>query len=126
VDHIILRIKACRDAHILLSESLEMGANTYEVALGILSNTMTVIREGPYGANVATADTPGILDCNQFKFVLSLILCVQCFSFIEFVLHVELSLILKYTVSTQYCVKCFSFIEFVLHVELSLIVLSTV
>lgn len=67
VDHVILSIMGCRDAHILLSESSGMGNNSYEAALGILDNTRSVIREGPYGANVVSVDTPGIMVCNEFK-----------------------------------------------------------
>lgn len=67
VDHIVLHIKGCRDAHILLSETYHMGDNAYEVALGILNNTASVIREGPYGPNVVSVDTPGIMSCAEFK-----------------------------------------------------------
>jgi hypothetical protein len=66
-DHIVLKIKACRDAHILLSDTLGMGSNMYEAALGIGGNTKSVMREGPYYENVVWADTPGIMDCNGFK-----------------------------------------------------------
>jgi hypothetical protein len=39
----------------------------YEAALGIGGNTKSVMREGPYYENVVWADTPGIMDCNNFK-----------------------------------------------------------
>lgn len=67
VEHVILSIMACRDAHILLSELDGMGNNTYEVAFGILDNTKSVIREGPYGANIVSADTPGIMNCTEYR-----------------------------------------------------------
>lgn len=67
VDHVILSIMACRDPHILLSELDGMGNNTYEVAFGILDNTKSVIREGPYGENVVSADTPGIMNCTEYR-----------------------------------------------------------
>lgn len=67
VDHVILRIKTCRDAHILLSESIGISNNTYEAALGILGNTQSVMREGPYGENVVWADTPGIMSCDESR-----------------------------------------------------------
>lgn len=67
VDHVVLRIKACRDAHILLSDKIGLGDNMYEAALGIGGNTKSVMREGPYYENVVWADTPGIMDCNNFR-----------------------------------------------------------
>ena len=44
-----------------------MGTNVYEVALGIIGNTKSVIREGPYGENVVWAETVGIMSCNQSR-----------------------------------------------------------
>jgi len=67
VDHIILSIMGCRDAHILLSENSGSGNNSYEAALGILENTKSVIREGPYGDNIVSVETPGIMACNEYK-----------------------------------------------------------
>jgi Farnesoic acid 0-methyl transferase len=62
-----MRIKACRDPHILLSETIGVGDNTYEAAFGIIGNTKSVLREGPYGGNVVSADTPGIMDCDELR-----------------------------------------------------------
>ena len=67
VDHVILKIKACRDVHVLFSDALGLGSNMYEAALGIGGNTKSVMREGPYYENVVWADTPGIMDCDKFK-----------------------------------------------------------
>ena len=67
VDHVVLRIKACRDAHILLSEDIGATNNTYEAALGIIGNTKSVLRESVYGANVVVVDTPGIMHCDEFR-----------------------------------------------------------
>ena len=66
-DHMVVRIKACRDPHILLSETVGMGNNSYEVAFGIIDNTRSVIREGPYGANIVNVETPGIMSCYEFR-----------------------------------------------------------
>lgn len=67
VDHVILRIKACRDAHILLSEQIGLSNNTYEAALGIIGNTKSVLRDSPYGNNMIMVDTPGIMSCDEFR-----------------------------------------------------------
>ena len=67
VDHVVLKIMACRDAHILFSDEFGMGSNMYEAALGIGGNTKSVMREGPYFPNEVWADTPGIMDCNKSK-----------------------------------------------------------
>lgn len=66
-DSVVLRIKACKDAHILFSDAIGMGSNMYEVALGINGNTESVIREGPYHANVVWIRTPDILDCDRYR-----------------------------------------------------------
>jgi hypothetical protein len=67
VDHVVLQIKACRDPHILMSETLGIGSNTYEAAFGIIGNTKSVLRDGPYGNNVVMVDTPGIMKCDEFR-----------------------------------------------------------
>ena len=67
-DHTIIRVMACADAHILLSnEQGTPGSNTYEVALGIGGNTDSVIRESPYGPNVVWINTLGILSCDTYR-----------------------------------------------------------
>jgi len=72
VDHVVLKIKACRDAHILLSDAIGKGNNMYEAALGIIGNTKSVMRNGPYFENEVWADTPGIMDCNEYRYGLIL------------------------------------------------------
>jgi Farnesoic acid 0-methyl transferase len=67
VDHVVLQIKACRDPHILLSESIGLGPNSYEAAFGIIGNTKSVLREGPSGYNIVSVDTPGIMACDEFR-----------------------------------------------------------
>jgi len=64
-DHIVLMMKGCKDAHILLSDAVGLGTNMYEVALGINGNTQSVMREGPYGPNVVWIETPSILHCQD-------------------------------------------------------------
>ena len=66
----VLRIMACRDAHIVLSETIGMGNNLYEIGLGIIGNTVSVIREGLQGVNIERVETPNILNCNELRFVL--------------------------------------------------------
>ena len=65
----VVRIKACRDPHILLSEIVGMGENSYEVAFGILDNTRSVIREGALGPNIVSVETPGIMSCDEFRLI---------------------------------------------------------
>ncbi len=67
MDSAVVNIRACHDAHILLSEANGMSPNTYEVAFGINGNTQSVMREGPYGANIVWVDTPGILSCDELR-----------------------------------------------------------
>ena len=43
-NHIVLKVKGCKDAHILLMEANVTWGNVYEIALGIKSNTESVIR----------------------------------------------------------------------------------
>jgi Farnesoic acid 0-methyl transferase len=87
-DHVILKIQACQDAHILFSDSIGMGSNMYEAALGIIGNTRSVMREGPYDENVVWADTPGIMDCDKSKYVM-----IAC---------LEINLLLFYSTSCFY------------------------
>ena len=67
VDYFVFAVKGCRDAHILLMEDLTTNVIAYEVALGIIGNTQSVIRETAYGANVIWAETPGIMNCDEFR-----------------------------------------------------------
>lgn len=50
-----------------MSETLGIGSNTYEAAFGIIGNTKSVLRDGPYGNNVVMVDTPGIMKCDEFR-----------------------------------------------------------
>ena len=63
----VLQVQACHDAHVLLSNSPENVDNVYEIALGIKNNTESVIRRGFQGGNEVTAQTPGILHCDELR-----------------------------------------------------------
>jgi len=64
---------ACRDVHIVLSETIGVGDNIYEIGLGIIGNAFSVIREELQGVNIERVETPGIMNCNEFRFGLLLL-----------------------------------------------------
>ena len=70
----VVEVQGCKDAHILLSTGVNVWQDGYEVALGIKSNTESVIRENVYGANVVTRETPGIMSCDEYRLVSSCVL----------------------------------------------------
>ena len=88
-DHVILGIKSCHDPHILLSEHLGFVNNSYEVAFGINRNTESVMREGPYGANVVWIDTPDIMSCTDFRY---LYICDVVYIIVYSVSHILIKL----------------------------------
>lgn len=63
----IVEVEACKDAHFLLSTGLSSWDKGYEVALGTHMNNYSVIREDIYGTNKVTAETPGILSCDEYR-----------------------------------------------------------
>ena len=44
MQHVVFSVRACNDAHIIMSTGLFIVHDVYEVALGIKSNTESVIR----------------------------------------------------------------------------------
>lgn len=64
---IVLQVKACRDAHVLLSDKEGEIGNAYEVAIGMADNSKTSIREDKFGPNMITVDTPDILHCDETR-----------------------------------------------------------
>ena len=65
---IALEIKACRDAHILLSEEVGQNENAYEIVLG-QDNDRTIIRDltGGESITLASQNTENILHCDREK-----------------------------------------------------------
>ena len=59
-DHVILRIKACKDAHILLSETFEDTGSVYEVALGMQGENTKCLKMSLYEFTVQTKVTVSV------------------------------------------------------------------
>jgi len=65
---VTFRVRAAADAHIALSNVYgDTERRTYEIVLGGWNNTKSVIRFGGQGPSVAEADTPQLLDSDEFK-----------------------------------------------------------
>jgi hypothetical protein len=63
-NHVILRIRACSDALIALSQYVgTTNYETVEINIGAQQNSATYIRSSVGGTIVAQADTPNILSC---------------------------------------------------------------
>ena len=66
-DHTLIDVKACHDAHIILTESLQNYDRVYEVALGINRNNESQIREARQGSALVHVHTPEILSCYESR-----------------------------------------------------------
>ena len=67
-NYIVFSVKACSNASIALSQLPDVtDYNTYEIVLGMDSNTKSSISRGKHGPVIASAATPNMLDCNSFK-----------------------------------------------------------
>ena len=66
---IVLQVRACRDAHVLLSDQEGTIGNSYEVAIGMSDNTMTAVREDKFGPNMITEETADIMSCDDTRSV---------------------------------------------------------
>ena len=65
---VIFSVRACADVFIALTHTPGVTTEkTYEIALGIEANSRSVIRGGVSQINMASAETPNILDCNEQK-----------------------------------------------------------
>lgn len=66
--HLTFKIRSCDNGHILLSNSLlDVTENAaYEIVLGGYNNTFSDIRRGAHGPIVASANTPNIMNCDEF------------------------------------------------------------
>ena len=63
----VFKVKACQDAHIkLCKRARQIKSDTYEVRIGTESNQKTVIIPDPNDSHQVSADTPNVLDCNQY------------------------------------------------------------
>ena len=69
VTDIVVRVKACNDAHIALATLPESDGEvlTYEVVIGGYKNSKSVIRQKRLGPNSAVADTQAVLSCTEFR-----------------------------------------------------------
>ena len=66
-DHTLIDVKACHDAHIILTESVQNFDKVYEIALGINRNEESQIRQARQSGAVVVVDTPDILHCNESR-----------------------------------------------------------
>jgi Farnesoic acid 0-methyl transferase len=65
---IVVRVQSCRDAHVALSEMFNnIQTRTYEVIIGGNGNQNSFIRDLDTSAEFQRVDTPGIMDCNNYK-----------------------------------------------------------
>lgn len=63
-NYVVLRIRACSDAQVTLSQYVGMtDYETVEINIGALQNSATYIRSSVGGTIVAQVDTPNILSC---------------------------------------------------------------
>ena len=66
-DSVVVQVKACSNAHILLSEVFGETANIYEIALGVEDNKVSEIRQTVGGLGYTVAWTSDILSCDEFR-----------------------------------------------------------
>jgi hypothetical protein len=65
---IMLRVQACRDAHIALSELFNnVLTRTYEIIIGGNNNANSFIRDFVTSNEGQRVSTPGIMDCYNYK-----------------------------------------------------------
>jgi Farnesoic acid 0-methyl transferase len=65
---IVFRVQSCRDAHVALSEMFNnIQTRTYEVIIGGYGNQNSFIRDLDTSTEVQKVETPGIMDCNNYK-----------------------------------------------------------
>lgn len=64
---LVVRVQACRDAHVTLSEMFNnVQTRTYEVIIGGYGNENSFIRDYDTSVEVQKVATPGIMDCNNY------------------------------------------------------------
>ena len=63
----VISVKACSDAHIILSPDVGNTEDVYEIALGIDDNVHSVIRNTRGGTNHVIAWTEDILSCDEYR-----------------------------------------------------------
>ena len=64
----VVRVQACRDAHIALSELFNnVQSRTYEIIIGGNANMNSFIRDAETFHEKIRVDTPNILDCNNYR-----------------------------------------------------------
>ena len=62
------RVRACHDAHVLLSEQPGItNVTTYEIIIGGWKNTQSVIRRAIKGENKAAINRTGLLACKELR-----------------------------------------------------------
>lgn len=65
---VVFQVKACRDAHVALSEMFNnVQTRTYEIIIGGNGNQNSFIRDDNTFGEVQRVDTPNIMDCDNFK-----------------------------------------------------------
>jgi hypothetical protein len=65
---IVVRVLACHDAHIALSEIFNnILTRTYEIVIGGYENQNSFIRDYSSGGEVQKVSTPNIMDCYNYK-----------------------------------------------------------
>ena len=67
-NYLSFKIRSCDNGHVLLSTSLMDVSETaaYEIVLGAYENTISDIRRGAHGEILVQANTPNILNCDEF------------------------------------------------------------
>jgi hypothetical protein len=60
------KVRTCNDGHILLATSLFDETKGYEIVLGGYDNSRSDIRRGSHGQVLQQADTPDIMNCDEF------------------------------------------------------------
>lgn len=69
MDHVIVRVKADHDAHLVFSDTMgDENTNVYEVVLGSHTNTNSLMRRCVYCNNDVWVETPDILKPDEFRY----------------------------------------------------------
>ena len=65
---LVVRVQACRDAHIALSQLFNnIITGTYEIIIGGYGNMKSFIRDAATYDEHLSVDTPNIMDCTNYK-----------------------------------------------------------
>lgn len=69
MDHLVVRVKAAHDAHLVFSDTMgDENANVYEVVLGSHDNTNSLMRRCVYCENEVWENTPDVVNSEEFRY----------------------------------------------------------